>query len=139
MLLLVPVMEIHTCLDEIIATLKKSKDADSADFHHQDMVKQDTVTVTLETNLRKGEAVEEEQVVTLTATIETNLEQGDLETEVDGMKGDLIETEMEEQRGVVGGGGVSILLFFVVRTGLWFASEGASQVMFPRVRNVQGD
>ena len=64
-------MEIHTCLDEIIATLKKSKDADPADFHHQDMVKQDIVTVTLETNLRQGEAVVEEEVVSLTATRRT--------------------------------------------------------------------
>ena len=37
----VKVMEIHTSLDEIIDTLKKLKDAVPADFHHQDIVKQD--------------------------------------------------------------------------------------------------
>ena len=87
-------MEIHTSLDEIIDTLKKLKDAVHADFHHQDIVKQDTVSVTIETNLRKGEVVKE-QVVTLTATIETNFRQGDLETKEDGTKGDVTETETE--------------------------------------------
>ena len=33
----------------------------------------------------------------MTATIETNLRQGDLETEVDGMKGDVTETETESE------------------------------------------
>ena len=41
-----------------------------ADFQHQDIVKQDIVTVTVETNIRQGEAVVKEQVVTLTATID---------------------------------------------------------------------
>ena len=36
-------------------------------------------------------ATENEEVATLTATIETNFRQGDLETGVDGMKGDLTE------------------------------------------------
>ena len=66
-------MEIHTSLDEIIDTLKKLKDAVPADFHHQDVVKQDIVTLTIETNLRRG----------------------DLETRVDGTKGDVTETETE--------------------------------------------
>ena len=57
----------------------------------QDVVKQDIVTVTIQTNLRQGEAVVKEEVVTLTARIETNLRQGDLETEVDDTKGDLTE------------------------------------------------
>ena len=35
------VMEIHTSLDEMIDTLEKLKDAVPADFHHQDVVKQD--------------------------------------------------------------------------------------------------
>ena len=38
-------------------------------------------------------AVTENEVVTLTATIETNFRQGDIGVEVDGMKGDLTETE----------------------------------------------
>ena len=88
-------MEIHTSLDDIISTLRKLKDADPADFHSQDIVKQDIVTVTIRTNLRQGEAVVKEEVVTLTATIETNFPQGDLETEVDGTKGDVTETETE--------------------------------------------
>ena len=88
-------MEIHTRFDDIIGTLRKLKDADPADFHYQDIVKQDIVTVTIETNLRQGEAVVKEEVVTLTATIETNFPQGDLETEVDGTKGDVTETETE--------------------------------------------
>ena len=48
----VKVMEIHTSLEEIVDTLKKVKDADPAGFHHQDIVKQDIVTVTIETNFR---------------------------------------------------------------------------------------
>ena len=52
-------LEIHTSLDEIIDTLKKLKEADPAGFHHQDIVKQDIVTVTFET----GEAVVKEDVV----------------------------------------------------------------------------
>ena len=67
-------MEIHTCLDEITDTLKMLKDAVPADFHHQDIVKQDIVSVTIETNLR----------------------QGDLETELNGTKGDVTETESNE-------------------------------------------
>ena len=47
-------MEIHTGLDEIIGTLKKLKGADPADFHHQDTVKQDSVTVTIKTNFPAG-------------------------------------------------------------------------------------
>ena len=78
--------EIHTCLDEIIDTPKKLKDAVPADVDHQDTVRQDIVIVTIETNLRQGEAVVKEEVVTLTATIETNFRQGDLETEVDDTK-----------------------------------------------------
>ena len=54
-------MEIHTCLDEINDTLKKLKDADPADFHHQDILKQDIVTVTIETNLRQVEAAVKEE------------------------------------------------------------------------------
>ena len=38
--LVVPVMEIYISLDEIIDTLKKLQDADPADSHHQDIVKQ---------------------------------------------------------------------------------------------------
>ena len=75
---IVSVMEIHTSLDEIIGTLKKLKDADPADPHHQDLVKQDTVTVTIETNHR----------------------QGDLETGVDGTKGGLTETETESNEAL---------------------------------------
>ena len=37
-----------TGLDEIIDTLKKLKDVVPADFHHQGIVKQDIVTVTIE-------------------------------------------------------------------------------------------
>ena len=96
----VEVMEIHSSLDEIIETLKKLKDAVPADFHRQDVVKQDIVTVTIETNLRQGEAVVEEQVVTLTATIETNFRHGDLETKVDGTKGDVTETETESNEAL---------------------------------------
>ena len=81
-------------------TQKKLKDAGPLDFLHQDIVKQDIVTVTIETNLRQGEAVVNEAVVTLTATIETNLRQGDLETEVDGTKGDLTETETESNEAL---------------------------------------
>ena len=83
-------------LDEIIDTLKKLKDAVPADFHHQDTVKQDIVTVTIETNFRQGEAVVKEQVVTLT----TNFPQGDLETKVDGTKGDVSETETESNEAL---------------------------------------
>ena len=36
----------------------------------------------------------------MTATIETNLRQGDPETGVDGMKGDLTETEMESNEAL---------------------------------------
>ena len=86
----VPVMEIHTSLAEIIGFLKQLKDEVSADSHHasidaakkQDIVEQDIVAVTIQTNLRQGETEEKEEVVTLTATIQTNLRQGDLETEV---------------------------------------------------------
>ena len=63
-------------------------------------VKQDTVTVTIETNLRQGQAVVKEEVVTQTTTIETNLRQGDLETEVDGTKGDPTETETESNESL---------------------------------------
>ena len=56
--------------------MKKLKDADPAGIHHQDIVKQDIVTVTIETNFRQGEAVVKEDVVTQTATFETNLQQG---------------------------------------------------------------
>ena len=67
-------MEIHTSLEEIIDTLKKLKDADPADSDHpsldaakkQHIVKQDTVTVTILTNLRQGEAEEQEEVATET-------------------------------------------------------------------------
>ena len=41
-----------------------------------------------------------EDVVTLTATIERNLRQGDLETEVDGTKGDVTETETESNEAL---------------------------------------
>ena len=41
----------------------------------------------------RGEAVVKEEVVTLAAIIETNFRQGALETEVDGTKGDVTETE----------------------------------------------
>ena len=88
-------MEIQTSGGEIIGIVKKIKDADPADFHHRDIVKQDIVTVTIETNLRWSEAVVEEKVATLTATTERNLRQGDLETEVTGTKGDVTETENE--------------------------------------------
>ena len=92
--------EIYTSLDEIVGTLKKLKDADPAASHQQDIVKQDIVTVTVETNLRQGDAVVKEDVVTLTATIERNFRQGDLETEVDGTKGDLTETETESNEAL---------------------------------------
>ena len=70
----VKVMEIPTSGGEITGILKKIKDADPADSHHasldaakkQDTVKQDTVTVTILTNLRQGGAVVKEEVVTLT-------------------------------------------------------------------------
>ena len=93
-------MEIHTSLDEIIDTLKKLRDAVPADFHHQDSVKQDIVTVTIKTNLRQDEAVVKDQVVTLTAAIETNFLQGDLEAKVDGTKGDVTETETESNEAL---------------------------------------
>ena len=61
-----------------------------------------TLTTTIETNLRHGQADAalvaakgKEEVATLTATVTTNPRQGDLETEVDGMKGDLTVTETE--------------------------------------------
>ena len=69
----VKVTEFHTRLDEIIDTLKKLKSAVLADVHHQDIVKQDIVTVTFETNFR----------------------QGDLETKVDRTKGDVTDSETE--------------------------------------------
>ena len=86
---------IPTSLDEIIGNLKKLKDDDPADSHRasldaakkQDIVKQDIVTMAIQTNLQQGEAVVREELVTLTATIEANLRQGDLETEMDGPKG----------------------------------------------------
>ena len=93
-------MEIQKSFDEIIDTLKKLKDADPADTHHQDIVKQDMVTVITETDFRQGEAVAKEGVVTLKATIETNFRQGDLETEMDGTKGDLTETETESNEAL---------------------------------------
>ena len=93
-------IEIRTSFDEIIDTLKKFKDADPSDSHHQDIVKQDIVTVTIETNLRQGEAVVKEEVITLTAVTETNFRQGVLETEVDGTKGDLTETEPESNEAL---------------------------------------
>ena len=71
-------MDIHTSLDDINDTLKKFKDADPADFHHQDIVKQDVVAV----------------------TIETNLWQDDLETKVAGTKGDLTEMETESNEAL---------------------------------------
>ena len=71
-------MEIHISVDEIIDTLKKLTVADPAEFHHQDIVKQDSVTVTAETNLR----------------------QGDLETEVDGTKGGVTETQTESDEAL---------------------------------------
>ena len=58
------------------------------------------ITLTIETNLRQVEAVVKEQVVTLTATIETNLRQGDLETKVDGMKGDVTDTKTESNEAL---------------------------------------
>ena len=67
-----------TELDKIIDTLKKLKDADPADSHHQDMVKQDIVTVSIETNFRQGVLV----------------------TEVAGTKGDLTETETESNEAL---------------------------------------
>ena len=93
-------------------TLKKLKDADPADFHHQDIVKQDIVTVTL------------------TTTIETNLRQGDLETEVDGTKGDLTETETESNEALSEWEEGRIIDFLTTKV-LWFACESASQKMFP--------
>ena len=65
--------------------------------HHLDIVKQDTVPVTIEMNLRQDEAVVKEEVVTLTAAIETNFQQGDPESDVDGTKGDLTETQTETE------------------------------------------
>ena len=101
-------MEVHTCGGEITGILTKIKDADPADSHHasldagkkQDIVKQDMVTVTIETNLRQGGAVVKEEVVTLTATIGTNFRQDYLETEVDGTKGDVTETETESNEAL---------------------------------------
>ena len=80
-------MEIHTRLGEIIGFLKQLKDEVSADSHHasidaakkQDIVEQDIVAVTIQTNLRQGETEEKEEVVTLTATIQTNLRQCEAE------------------------------------------------------------
>ena len=43
---------------------------------------------------------ENEEVAIVTAAIETNLRQGDLETEVDGMKGDLTETETKSNEAL---------------------------------------
>ena len=71
-------MEIHTSVDEITDTLKMLKDAVPADFHHQDIVKQDIVSVTIETNLR----------------------QGDLETELNGTKDNVTETETESNEAL---------------------------------------
>ena len=48
-----------------------------------------------------------EVVATLTATIETNFQQGDLKIGVDGMKGDLTETETESNEALVRVGGGS--------------------------------
>ena len=116
-------MEILTSFDEIIDTLKKLKDAHPAGFHHQDIVKQDLVTVTIETNVPQGEAVVKEQVVMLPATIETNFWQGDLETKVDGTKGDVSETETEiNETRCQSGRRVESLISD--QNGLWFASSG---------------
>ena len=57
-------MEIETSGGEIVGILTKMKTADPADSHHasldaakkQDIVKQDIVTVTILTNLRRSEA-----------------------------------------------------------------------------------
>ena len=78
-------MEFHTSLDEIIDTLKKLKSAVPAGLHHQDIVKQDIVTVTIETNFR----------------------QGDLETKVDCTKVRCHRDGDGEQRGLVRVGGGS--------------------------------
>ena len=86
-LLIVPVTEIHTCLDEIIGILKKLKVADPANFH-QVIVKQDIVIV----------------------TIETNLWQGDLETEVDGTKGDVRRRRRRAMRRCQSGRRVELLI-----------------------------
>ena len=43
----------------------------------------------------------ETEVATLTATIETNIRQGDIGVEVDGMKGDLTETETESNEALL--------------------------------------
>ena len=56
-------MEIRSSLDEIIDTRKKLKDADPAESMSSKII--------------------------VTVSIETNLRQGDVETEVDGTKGDL--------------------------------------------------
>ena len=68
---------------------RSRRDAAPADSHHQDTVKQDIVTVTIETNLR----------------------QGNLETEVDGTKGDLTETEPESTRRCLCGRRVELYIF----------------------------
>ena len=88
-LLIVPVTEIHTCFDEIIGILNKLKVADPANFHHQVIVKQDIVIV----------------------TIETNLWQGDLETEVDGTKGDVRRRRRRAMRPCQSGRRVELLIF----------------------------
>ena len=64
-------MEIRSSLSEIMDAMKKLRDAYPADVH-QDIVKQDIVTVTMETNLRRSE-VKEEEVVTLTAACASSL------------------------------------------------------------------
>ena len=96
-----------------------------------DLVKQDNVFVTILTNFRQGEAEVKEEVVTLTATIETNLRQGDLETEVDGTKVDLTETEMESNEAL--SEWEESNYGFLTRTRLWFAGASASQMISPRL------
>ena len=71
-------IEIHTSLDEITDTLQKLKDADPAGFHYQDILKQDIVAVTIETNLRQGE----------------------LQTEVDGTLRSVTKTETERNEAL---------------------------------------
>ena len=84
--------------------------------------------------------VTENEVATVTATMETNLRQGDLETEVDGMEGDVTETETEINEALSSGRRSGDEVISTVeeevrpcdstggcaqRRGLWLASESA--------------
>ena len=76
---------------EICGLLKKLKDGMPADLAEEDCKTDHAPLVALTKNV---------EVATLTADDQTNLLQGDLETWVDGMKGDLTGTETESNEAL---------------------------------------